>query len=392
MTDFLLFSSSDWAWPWGSRQQVARELAQRGHRVLFVERLAGLEHVWKYPALRATRRLWPQMRIIQPHIWGWTPPVLPPGRYYAPVIARLNGALVAQLLRPLLRQLAFDHPILWLYQPEHAPLLGRFGETAVVYHCIDEFTVGTSGRKRAVIAQLEQTLLQRADVVFANSPPTYDAKRPFNPHTYRIPSGVDVAHFAQALRADFAVHPAIAALPAPRLGYIGNINERLDYALLTHLAQAYPQASLVLVGDTYPWTMDAPPLRRLQALANVHFLGKFPFAEMPAIVKGMDVCLLPYVLSEHAYFRSPLKLYEYLAAGKPVVATANPEVLELADWVYLADDGAAWATAVARALAEDTPTQQQARSAFAQNHSWSRRVDEMLHCLQLSAVSRQRSN
>lgn len=381
MRDFLLFSSSDWAWPWGSRQQVARELARRGYRVLFVERLAGLEHVGKYAFLRANRRLWPQTRTIQENIWSWTPPVLLPGRYYSPEVARLNAMIVAHLLRPFLRQLSFAHPILCLYQPEHAPLIGRFNETAVVYHCIDEFTVGTQGRKRAVIAQLEQTLLRRADAVFANSPPTYEAKRPYNPHTYRIPSGVDVAHFAQALRADFAVHPAIAALPAPRLGYIGNINERLNYELLAHLAQAFPQASLVLVGDTYPWTMDTPPLRRLRALPNIHFLGKFPFAEMPAIVKGIDVCLLPYAASEHAYFRSPLKLYEYLAAGKPVVATSNPEVVELRDWVYLGDEREAWVTAVAHALGEDTRAQQQSRSVFAHNHSWSRRVDDMLNYL-----------
>ncbi len=387
MPDFLLFSSSDWAWPWGSRQQVARELARRGYRVLFVERLAGLEHVGKYAFLRANRRLWPQTRTIQENIWGWTPPVLLPGRYYSPEVARLNAMIVARLLRPFLRQLAFAHPILWLYQPEHAPLIGRFSETAVVYHCIDEFTVGTQGRKRQTIIALEQALLRGASCVFANSPPTYAAKRPYNPHTYRIPSGVDHGHFAQALQDDFPVHPAIAALPAPRLGYIGNINERLNYDLLTHLAQRYPTMALVLVGDTYPWTMDAPPLRRLRALPNVHFLGKFPFAEVPAIVKGMDVCLLPYVAGADAYYRSPLKLYEYLAAGKPVVATSNPEVVELRDWVYLGDEREAWVTAVAHALGEDTRAQRQARSAFAQTHSWSRRVDEMLQHLRPASLA-----
>jgi glycosyltransferase involved in cell wall biosynthesis len=381
MTNFLLFSSSDWAWPWGSRQQVARELARRGHRVLFVERLAGLEHVWKYPALRASRFLWPQNRLIQPNIWGWTPPVLLPGRYYAPPIAHLNALIVRQAIRPFLRQLAFTNPILWLYQPEHASLIGRFGETAVVYHCIDEYTVGASGRKRQTITDLEQSLLRRADVVFANSPPTFAAKRPFNRHTYRLPSGVDADHFAQALSDDLPLHPAIAQLPTPRFGYIGNINERLNYDLLAHLAQANPHASLVLVGDTYPWTMDAPPLRRLQSYPNVHFLGQFPFADMPALVKGMAACLLPYVADERAHFRSPLKLYEYLAAGKPVVATPNPEVLELADWVYLADEPDEWATAVAHALAEDTPQKQESRQQVAAQHSWRNRVAAMLTIL-----------
>ncbi len=378
MSDILLFSSSDWAWPWGSRQQVSQELVRRGHRVLFIEKLAGLEHLWKYPELRARRRPWPQTAQLQPNLWRWTPPPLLPGRYYTPAIARLNGVIIRQALRPFLRQLAFKPQILWLYQPEQVVFIGQFGHTAVVYHCIDEFTVGTTGHKRQIIQQLEQQLLHQADVVFANSPPTFAAKQPFNPHTYRIPSGVDVTHFAQALEPDYPIHPALAHLPRPRFGYLGNINERLNYDLLTHLAQQNPQASLVFVGDTYPWTMDAPPLQKLQKLPNVHFLGKFPFAAVPSLVKGMDVCLLPYTSDEHAYFRSPLKLYEYLAAGKPIVATSTPESLELADWVYLADDKAAWHTAVQTALAEDNPTRQQVRHQMSRQHSWAERVQQML--------------
>jgi len=273
---------------------------------------------------------------------------------------------------------AFAHlPILWLYNPEQGPLIGQFDERLSVYHCIDEFAAGTTGRKRRIIATLETELLNRVNLVFANSPLTYENKRRLHPRTYRIPSGADVEHFGQALDPAIPVHPAIARLSQPRIGYIGHVNERLDYAVLEHLAQRRPAWSLVFVGDTYPWTLDASPLRRLRALPNVHFLGQHPFAEMPALVKGMDVCLLPYADDERARYRSPLKLYEYLAAGKPVVSTDHPEARELGDAVYRAATPEAFLERVALALGQDSPERQRQRIAGAQQHSWDRRVDEM---------------
>ncbi len=173
----------------------------------------------------------------------------------------------------------------------------------------------------------------------------------------------------------------------PCLGYIGNINERLDYNALGYLAEQRPDCSLVFVGDTYPWTMAAPPLQRLAALSNVHFLGQFPYADLPALVKGMDVCLLPYVADERAYFRSPLKLYEYLAAGKPIVATRHPAAEEFSELIYLAESPDDFILAVTRALSENNLTRQQARLAEAQVHSWDNRVDEMEQILRQTLLA-----
>jgi len=385
--DILCFSSTDWEGVWGSRQQVMLRFAHRGHRVLFVEQPAGLEHLLRYPALRRRKlRRWREgPRAVADNLWIVSLPPLLPGRYYSPTINRLNQYLTGKSANRQISKWAnlpiyqsTNPPILlWLYNPEQGPLIGRFGERLAVYHCIDEFTAGTTGRKRRTIAALEADLLRRADLVFANSLLTYENKRLLNPRTYRIPSGADTAHFAQALDPAMPVHPAIAPIPPPRIGYIGHVNERLDYAVLEYLAQARPAWSLVFVGDTYPWTMDAPPLRRLRAFPNVHFLGKHPFAEMPALVKGLDVCLLPYVNDERGVYRSPLKLYEYLAAGKPVVSTEHPEARELGALVYLTATPGAFVEGVAQALAEDSPERQQSRLAVAQEHSWDRRVDEM---------------
>ncbi len=377
--DILCFSSSDWHGVWGSRQQVMLRFARRGYRVLFVERQAGLEHLWRYPDMRQRKmRRWREgLRQVQENLWIVSLPPLLPGRYYSITINRINQWLTTRWSRPYLRKLELTAPILWLYNPEQGPLIGHFNERLSVYHCIDEFAANTQGRKRRIITALEQETLRQADIVFANSLLIYENKRPFNPHTYRIPSGADVEHFARALDPATPVHPAIARLPQPRIGYIGHINERLDYKVLEYLACQRPDWSLVFVGDTYPWTMDAHLLRQLRAFPNVHFLGRYPFSEIPTLVKGMDICLLPYVDDERGRYRSPLKLYEYLAAGKPVVSTDHTEARELGEVVYLASTPETFLKRVAQALDQDSRERQRQRVAVAQRHSWERRVDGM---------------
>ncbi|MCB9422433.1 MAG: glycosyltransferase [Ardenticatenaceae bacterium] len=377
MTDIVCFSSTDWDGVWGSRQQVMVRFARRGYRVLFVERPIGLEHFVRYPAFRQRKlRRWREgLRRVEDNLWIVSLPLLLPGKYYSPFINRINQKITLAATRRYERQLDFSEPILWLYNPEQGELIGQFQEKLSVYHCIDEWTAATTGRKRRTITALESDLLRKVDVVFANSLPTYENKRRHNPQTYRIPSGVDVDHFNQV--AEIAEHPAIAGLPRPRIGYSGHINERLDYDVLDALARQRTDWTLVFVGDTYPWTMDAPPLRRLAVLPNVYFLGKYPFADMPALLKGMDICLLPYIDDERGYFRSPLKLYEYLAAGKPVISTPHPEAAEFAELVYQAASPEAFIHRAAQALGDDNAEKQRQRQLVARQHSWDRRVDVM---------------
>jgi glycosyltransferase involved in cell wall biosynthesis len=380
--DILCFSSTDWEGVWGSRQQVMLRLARRGYRVLFVERPVGLEHLLRYQAFRKRKwRRWREgLRAVEENMWIVSLPPLLPGKYYSATVNRINQWLTLRWAKRYLGKLAFKRPILWLYNPEQGALLGQFGERLSVYHCIDEWTAGTTGRKRHTIRTLEIDLLRRVDVVFANSPPTYENKRRFNSRTYRIPSGADVENFAPNPALD--VHPAIARIPKPRIGYSGHVNERLDYTILEHLARQRLDWSLVFVGDTYPWTPGTPPLRRLCALPNVYLLGKRPFAEMPSLIKGMDVCLLPYVSDERGYYRSPLKLYEYLAAGKPVVSTEHPEAQEFAHEIYMASTPEDFLECVSQALEQDAPERQQRLVALAQPHSWDSRIDDMEKVIQ----------
>lgn len=377
--DILCFSSTDWEGLWGSRQQVMGRFARRGYRVLFVEQLSGFEHLLRYPGLRQRRyrRLREGLRKIADNLWIVSPPPLLPGRYYSLPINRINSWLTVNWLKRYLAKLSIASPLLWVYKPEHGGLISHFDERLSIYHCIDEWTVGTRGRKRATITRLESDLLTAVNLVFANSPPTYEKKRRFNANTFRLPSGADIEHFAQVMDPALSEHPALAGIPRPRIGYSGTINERLDYSYLEHLAHSHPDWALVLIGDPYPWRLDAPQIQRLKALPNTHFLGQHPFEQMPSLLKGLDVCLIPYVRDERGYYRSPLKLYEYLAAGKPVVSIDHPEARELEASIYLASTPEEFVTQIAEALQQDCPELQDERINVARGNSWDHRVDKM---------------
>lgn len=383
MMDILCFSSTDWHGIWGSRQQIMRRLAARGHRVLFVERPVGLEHWLRYAEFRRRKQQrWREGMVeVEPGLQILSLPLLLPGRYYSPTINRINQRITTRFVRQALMRIKMNAPLLWLYNPFQGDLVGQFGEVLSVYHCIDEWTAGTSGHKYNTIRQLEIELLQRVDLVFANSLPIFEDKRRINPNTQRIPSGVDVAQFA-AVEQSSPVPELLAQIPSPRIGYSGHINDRLDYTILETLAATRPEWSLVLIGGTHPWSMTAPPLQRLQAYPNVYFLGKQPHAEMPRLLHGLDVCLMPYIDDDRGRYRSPLKLYEYLAAGKPVVSTPHAEAAEFADVVHQAATPHAFVEKVASALMEDKGWQSERRIAIARQHSWDARVDRMMEIVQ----------
>lgn len=374
--DILCFSSSDWEGKWGSRQQVMGRFAARGYRVLFIERQVGLEHLTLYPDIRLRkRRRWKEgLRTIATNLWIVSLPPFLPGRYYSLRIARWNQRLAIKWVQPYLNRLGFQNPILWVYRPEDGGLVGHFGERLAVYHCIDEFTADTRGRKRQNIKALELETLHKVNLVFANSLLTYQNKSIYNPQTYRISSGADVEHFSRTLHKETPVHPAVADLPHPIAGYVGNINEKFDISMLTTTATLLPNWLFLIIGQTYPQRVDLSPL---QKQTNVHFLGRFPFDDIPSLVKGMDVCLIPYADTEFTRFRSPLKLYEYLASGKPVISTDHPEVREFSDWVEIATTPNEFAAAITRTFENDSLEKQRLRAEMAQGHSWDHRVTDM---------------
>ena len=241
------------------------------------------------------------------------------------------------LLKPLIGDLAAelnDSSIVgWLYTPMAFPLTQELMPDVVVYDCMDELSL-FRGAPPELLAN-ETALLERADVMFTGGPSLYRAKQSRHHNVHCFPSSVDAAHFRRGrtssagARTDEAEDQA--AIPHPRLGFYGVIDERLDLELIDATAAARPDWQLVLVGPVVKIDPETLPQR-----PNIHYFGQRSYEELPGYLAGWDVCLLPFARNDSTRFISPTKTLEYMAAELPIVSTPITDVAEpYGDIVYL---------------------------------------------------------
>jgi len=214
--------------------------------------------------------------------------------------------------------------------------------------------------------------MRQADLVFTSSRALYEAKRKYNPQTFHVPNGVDYAAFAQVVDSEAAPPDDIAGLPQPIIGYVGSINDKLDLGLIRSVAESWPNGSVVLVGSVQ--SHDSAGLAALRSQSNVHFLGRKPVGLVPHYMKACDICLLPYRMNEWTKHIDALKLYEYLACGKPVVSVDLPTVQPFAGLVRVATGRQSFLQAIEKAWETDTSALASQRRERVKTETWERRV------------------
>ncbi|MBI5035636.1 MAG: glycosyltransferase [Chloroflexi bacterium] len=362
-------------WDWSTRvncHHIAARLANN-NQVLFVDTIGG-----RTPAprefskiVRRLRRIAGGVRIVRENLTVLSPFVLP---IYGSERAReLNTMLLAQQIRLALPKKS--KPILWLFLPSLVGLVGRFDEKLVVYHCIDEHAANPNVPAQQV-REWEARLLKIADLVFASSSTLYEAKRAFNPNTFYLPNVADTELFAQARDASLPIPDDLADFPHPMAGYVGNISAyKVNVDLLCEVAQRKLDMPFILIG---PIGRGDPStdVSKLRAQPNIVLLGDRPYQELPRYVKAFDICLIPYNQNESNRGSLPMKFFEYLGAGKPVVATALPTLAEFRDFFYPVHNGDEFVHALDSALTEDA-ARVEARMQFARKYSWSARMQEL---------------
>lgn len=302
-----------WEGVWQRPQQFLSRLSRR-HRILFVEGPLleeglpeprfELQPVLEYPNITVMRTHFPAERFSE-----------------GPWVDAKRGELLAQALaNPLAGQ--FECPVQWFYDPMAVSShLGRFNEIAVVYDCMDELSQFRFAPPEIVTR--ERQLLASANVVFTGGRRMCESKSRFNSNCHFYGCGVDVPHFSKA-RSSATQIPEDIRFGENQgvLGYFGVVDERLDYDLIAKLARANPKWHIVIIGPTCK--VDPKDLPQGH---NLHWLGRREYSQLPAYTRGFDVCLMPFALNEATEYINPTKALEYMAAGRPIVSTAVPDVV-----------------------------------------------------------------
>jgi UDP-galactopyranose mutase len=292
-----------------------------------------------------------------------------------------TSGVLQRLVDELLVRQRIERYVLWYYTPMALRFTAHLKPEAVIYDCMDELS--GFAHAPAELKQLEAELLGRANVVFTGGQSLYEAKRHTHTNIHPFPSSVDVEHFARA-RCTSEEPVDQSAIPHPRLGFFGVIDERMDLDLLAGVAAARPDWHLVLLGPV----VKIDPAT-LPTSANIHYLGSKSYHELPDYIAGWDVALLPFARNEATRFISPTKTPEYMAAGKPVVSTSIRDVVRpyaQQGLVRIADDVDAFVEACEASLVEDAATRLRNADVFLRQTSWDgtwtrmrQLVDAVLH-------------
>jgi UDP-galactopyranose mutase len=279
-----------------------------------------------------------------------------------------------KMIDRVLYELDDPRPVLWYTTPMPIVFTHHVKARAVVYDCMDELSLFHGAPP--VLTEREALLFKHADVVFTGGHSLYEYKRANSQHRnlHPFPSSVDVPHFARA-REPIADPADQAAIPHPRVGFFGVIDERMDLGLVTELADQRPDLQLVMIGPVVKIAQDTLPQR-----PNLHWLGSKTYHDLPAYLAGWDVAMLPFARNDATRFISPTKTPEYLAAGKPVVSTSITDVVKpygREGLAWISDTAGEFAAAIDEALRSDPIARIAHADAFLSDLSWDRTWEAM---------------
>ena len=380
--DIVLLSTADWDNPfWTNKQHMAVELVNRGHRVFYVDSLglrrpsASTQDLARI--VRRLRKAASQAREVHSGLWVWSPATLPFQGSQA--VRSINRTALSQMLALQLRRLGFKRELLWTYNPMTTDLLGTDAFETIVYHCVDDIS-SQPGMPAEALVQAEERLVRRADIVFTTSPRLSETRGGWNNNTHFLPNVADFQHFSKALNDSLPVPDDLACLPGPRIGFHGALSGyKVDFPLIRTVAERHPEWSIVLigkVGEGDPWTdPDA-----LSGFSNLHVLGPRPYETLPAYLKGFDAVMLPNVLNDYTASMFPMKFFEYLAAGKPVVSVDLPAIRGFSHVSTLCRSTDEFVAALETAVAGGGPALE-TRLQEAREHTYQARTDRMIELL-----------
>jgi glycosyltransferase involved in cell wall biosynthesis len=387
--DILLIATADWdTKPWTNKQHMAKSLAGHGFRVVYVESL-GLRRPTsdRRDFARIVRRVGRAvrgLRRVDANIWLLSPLVLP---LHGNASVRLvNTLILSTVIKKSLRSLDFSRFICWTYNPLTTSLLDHLDPECTVYHCVDDLSA-VPGIDRELLAHADASLVKRADVVFVTNPIVRDRWLELKgKDVHYLPNVADYEHFSRG-RKGSPIPAEIVSIPPPRVGYVGTISDyKIDFDMVIQIAQQRPDWHWVFIGEAREG-QRAAVIQELGRLSNVHFLGYRDYQGLPEYLSGFDIATLPMLINQYTVSMFPMKFFEYLAAGRPVIATKLPALEEYREACRFVSSAQEFIEVAERILKGDAPDSLSC-DRVARKHTWEWRTQEMLSIMAASSSAR----
>ncbi len=376
----VAYAPNPWNGPWMNRQQILSRLG----KCATVVYSNGPWFVWNRQSSEVRNANIRGSFAFADNIW-----LDQPSRVALrwPKLKRWDKAVLHAHARRL-RQFAADDAdgplIAYAFHPHFVDELRALKPDYIVYHAYDLFerTAGWTSKS----SKSQKWLLENADAVIASSPVIAESLREIhNRQIDVIPNGVDFQTFSSGARDHQGIAESLAEIPHPRIGYIGRLNQKVDFQLIDQLAARQPLWNFVFVGQV--GRLDAvtkPAYDRCSARRNVHFVGHHSLANLPSCMESMDVNIMCYRIDPSIWTAGiyPLKLHEYLAVGKPVVAADIAAIREFAEVIAIASSLDEWERALKDAISNGGRGTPALRRATAKRNDWNARVISVKQVLQ----------
>jgi len=370
MRDIIFISLENWDGVWRRNQFLCAEWMRRfpRMRILFVGRprdasyalRTGAIHSFKATALRQSDE-YKGLTLLNP--LKLMPNSFAVGRH-------INAELLLRQVSSAVKKIGLRDPLLWINDHFASHLVGRVGERAAIYDITDDWALmgASPSEERQRVRAADAEMCAKADLVVVCSEALEKSRKANCRRIVRVSNGVDADHYPVC-----RVPRARGTVPV--FGYLGSLHgERLDFGLIQALATSWPQCKVVMCG---PCMLTEYERSLLGALPNVEVRPEVHYRDVPGVLASFDVCILPHRKTPFTESLNPIKLWEYLASGRPIAATS---VAGFRDFSHLCNlgDGAAGFVAACHAAYREDGSKAESRVAVAESNSWRSRVEDLL--------------
>jgi len=386
--DIICFGPTDW---WGMNPSCATHLMPRlakKNKVLYVNPFSSdllasgkMKKGLGARIIRKLKSLTKYLRNPQENLYVFSPIFLPiQGKTR---IDATNNILLKLQLTAICYFLGISKPLLWLENVRAADMMKSFNPSLKLYHVSDLFADDSYTSNRKLQYQREKRICDESDLLICVSQELYARKQIQRNNVYYLPHGVDFDLFREAAQKKESLKE-LADVPRPIAGYFGTMTAHNDIDLLLYCARQLQDISFVFAGQ-----ITGGDYSELARMNNVYFLGRMPYTKIPQLCACFDVCMLQWKMSEWIKCCNPLKMFEYMASGKPIVSVPFKEAMQYSEIISIAHNKEQFANAIQWELRNDTPERARERIEIARQHSWDKHVEKISELIEKAIIMKQ---